>query len=572
MSGGGVHAGPLLSRWLRNTGVQIAVTLVLAVLVLAPLLPMLVQAFASAPLFDARWTWTLDNIRDFVGSAEIWAVTVNTLIFAVAATAISQMVGAAAAILIGRTDLPLRGPLGDIFMLPLYLSHVVLAVGWLTMYAPGAYIETLWTGLGLPSWNLYSLAGMAVVAGIAEAPVAFIYCLYGASAGSGSALEDAARVSGAGRLRVLFRITLPMMIPALVYSGVLNFVGGLEMLAIPQLFGKSVNVLTLSTYLYDKAIGAPQPNHGLVACAAFLLIVLVGLSLWLQWHLLRTAFRYTTIQGKAGQIKRVSLGQWRWPAALLIGLYLVVTTLVPLIGLTLRALTFILTPLVPFWDVLTLDAWQRVFNEPRFLLAITNTIETGLATALLGTALCVALVLVAQRSSFRFRWLTDTLALLPRAFPGLIVGLGVFYAAVLVAPIGYFRGTIWILVFAYLMIMIPAGVGVIAPAALQISRELDRAARVSGADWLRTSISIILPLLKPAMAGSFMLLFIASLKAYTAAMFLFSPKTEVIGASMLLLMEDGDTGIACALAVIQILFTLAIVLVARRLFGVRIYG
>jgi len=122
------------------------------------------------------------------------------------------------------------------------------------------------------------------------------------------------------------------------------------------------------------------------------------------------------------------------------------------------------------------------------------------------------------------------------------------------------------------MNMIPLGVGVIAPAALQISRELDRAGRVSGADWLRTSLSVVTPLLKPAMAGTFILMFVASLKSYTIAMFLFSPRTEVIGTSILLLAGDGDTGLACALAAVQILFTLVIVLLARWLFGVRIYG
>ncbi len=564
---------PNASRtWLRASGVQWLVTILLAILVLTPLLPILIQAFASAPLYDSQWHFTFANIAAFLHSGEIWAAAWNTLIFAAVSTAIAMAIGSAAAILIGRTDLPLRGVLGDLFMLPLYLSHLILGIGWLTMYAPGGFITTWAQMMGLPQWELYSLTGMSLIAGIAQAPLVYIYCLYGAAGNAGSTLEDAARTTGAGRLRVLLYITLPMMVPALVYSAVINFVAGLEMLAIPRLLGKTSGIATLSTFLYDKGIDNPQPNHGLVANAAFLLMVLVAVSLYLQWRLLRNAFKFMTVQGKAGRVKRLSLGRWRWPLAALLLVYMLVTMIVPVAGIILRAFTAILTPLVPIAKVLTTANVRRIFDEPRFFDAIVNTIEVGLLCAGIGAFFCLALVLVSQRSGFRFAWLTDGLAVLPRALPGLIVGLGVFYAAVLFPPFGWIRSTIWILVVAYLMSMIPLGVGVIAPAALQISRELDKAGRVSGADWLYTCRRIVVPLLKPAMAGAFILMFVASLKSYTIAMFLFSPSTEVIGSSILLLAGDGDTGLACALATVQIIFTLAIVLAARRLMGVRIYG
>lgn len=561
-----------LVAWLRNRGVQWLLTGILAILVLAPLLPMLVQAFASAPLYDARWTWTLDNAVAFVTSSQIWAVTGNTLVFAIGSTLISVIIGGLAAILIGRTDLPLRGVLGDLFMVPLYLSHLILGIGWLIMYAPGGYVTSWAQNLGLPAWNLYTLGGMAVIAGIAQAPLAYMYCLYGAAGNGNAALEDAARTAGAGRLRVFWSVTLPMLVPALTYSAVLNLVAGLEMLAIPRLFGKTSNIMTLSTYLYETGIDSPRPNHGLVANAAFLLMILVGISLLIQWKLLKDAFKFTTVQGKAGRTKRVSLGVWGWPLAVLIIVYMTVTTIIPVTGIVLRAFTTILTPLVPVTNMLTMDHMTRILAEPRFVNAIWNTIAVGVLSAVIGTAFCASLVLVSQRSDFAFRRVTDTLAMLPRALPGLIIGLGVFYAAVLFPPFGWIRGSIWILVIAYLMNLIPLAVGVIAPAALQISRELDRAGRTSGADWLRTSWSIVLPLLRPALAGSLILLFVASLKSYTIAMFLFSPSTEVIGASILLLVGDGDTGLACALATVQILFTLVIVLLSRWIMGVRIYG
>ncbi|MCX8999417.1 iron ABC transporter permease [Rhizobiaceae bacterium BDR2-2] len=557
---------------MRSTGLQWAVMLVLAVLVLTPLLPILVQAFASAPLYDSSWQFTFGNFQAFIRSPQVWAATGNTLVFTLISTGIALVAGAAMAILVGRTDLPLRGFVGDLFMVPLYLSHLILCIGWMTMYAPGGFVTTWLLQIGVPQWNLYSMGGMSLVAGVAQAPLVYMYCLYGAAGGAGGSLEDAARTVGAGRFRVLFSITLPLMVPALVYATILNLVAGLEMLAIPKLLGKTSNIHVLSTFLFDVGIDNPNPNHGLVANAAFLLMALVGISLFLQWRLLRNAFKFTTVQGKAGRAKRVSLGKWRWVLFALIMLYMLVTLVIPVGGIILRAFTVILTPLVPLANVLTTANVVRMFEEPRFFQAIVNTIEVGLLSAAIGTVLCAVLVLVSQRSSFRHAALVDGLAMLPRVLPGLIVGLGVFYAAVIFPPFGWIRSSIWILVVAYLMNMIPLGVGVIAPAVLQISRDLDKAGRVSGADWLRTSLSIITPLLKPAMAGTFILMFVASLKSYTIAMFLFSPRTEVIGASILLLAGDGDTGIACALATVQIAFTLIIVLVARWLMGVRIYG
>jgi len=557
----------------RSYLAQWGITLILAILVLTPLLPIILQAFASLPLYDARWSFTLSNFYDFASSQSLWLAAGNTVVFAILSTFIAVFIGTIAAILIGRTDLPLRALLGDVFMIPLYLSHLILCIGWMIMYAPGGFIASWLQNFGIAPFELYSMTGMSLVAGVAQAPLVYVYCLYGVAGGAGGALEDAARTVGAGRIQVLCRITLPLMMPALVYSAVLNLIAGFEMLAIPKLLGKTANIETISTFLVDIGIDNPAPNHGLVANGAFLLMILVIISLYFQRLLLKNAFKYTTLQGKAERHRPHRLGRiMRWIVFTLLCLYLAISLVVPIIGVVLRSVTVVLTPLVPIAKVLTMAHIVRLYEESRFFNAIINTIEVGIFSAIFGTLLCVGLVLVAQRSHFRFGAVVDALGQLPRMLPGLIVGLGVFYAAVIFPPFGWLRSSIWILVIAYLMNMIPLGIGVVAPALMQITQDLDKAGRVSGADWLRTVLNILAPLLKPAMAGSFILMFVASLKSYTIAMFLFSPSTEVIGTSILFLASDGDTGLACALATVQILVTLVIVIIARYLMRVRIYG
>ena len=160
----------------------------------------------------------------------------------------------------------------------------------------------------------------------------------------------------------------------------------------------------------------------------------------------------------------------------------------------------------------------------------------------------------------------------PRAVPGIIAGIGILYAAAMFGPLGWLRNTIWILVAAYVMRYIPAGFGAVAPALGQISQDLDRGARTVGADWWRTSWSILLPLIKPALFSCFSLIFILCFKEYVTAVFLFAPGSEVIGTTMLQFWQNGDNGPVAALATVQVGLTFLFVYLARRILGARIYG
>jgi iron(III) transport system permease protein len=142
----------------------------------------------------------------------------------------------------------------------------------------------------------------------------------------------------------------------------------------------------------------------------------------------------------------------------------------------------------------------------------------------------------------------------------------------MIPGIGGIRNTIWIMIIAFTMHLIPAGFGAVAPILLQISPDLDRAARVKGADWLTTSRRIVLPLMKPALVACYTILFISFFKEYSTAMFLFAPGSEVIGTTQLNLWTGGEMGQAAALAAIQIAVIGTCVGVARTVFGVRLHG
>ncbi|EKE71734.1 ABC transporter permease [Celeribacter baekdonensis] len=565
--GGGVQRSfdrARLAQWL--------IFIVTAALMLAPALPILLQVFVDRPLYADGWQFTLSNIGDIVQSERIGRIALTTGIFALFSVIIAEVLGIGAALLIGRTDLPGRQIMGDVLMWPLYLSHLIFALGWVVMYGPSGFVtQTIAQQTDGAPWNLYSIAGMSLVAGISQAPLAYLYCLYGAVRSVDSTLESAARTVGAGPLQVLRRVTLPLMVPSIITSSALNLVIAVETLSIPLFLARPARIDTLSTFLYAEGIAASNPNHGLVAASSLLLMLLVGSALVVQRILLRQGHRYETVKGKGSRPMVLSLGTLRWPLALLTGLILLVAVVVPIAGILLRAFTSFLSPLVPFTKVLTLANFEHLFGNPANLRAIGNTVQISLLSAALGTVLAVAVALVIQRSSFKFAGTLEALAYSPRVIPGMITGLGIFYAAIILPPMGWLRGNIGIMVVAYVMATLPLALGVIQPAIVQIGRDLDKAARTVGADWVSSMRLIMVPLLKPALLGSFILLFVFHLKSYIIAIFLIAPGLEIMGVTMLSLWTNGDVGELAAFATLQIVMIAVLLILSRLLFKVKIY-
>ncbi len=440
------------------------------------------------------------------------------------------------------------------------------------MFGPAGYITLAVQGvIGTQPWNLYSLTGMAVVAGLAQAPLAYLYCIASASSVDAS-LEDAARSAGAGTWTVLWRITLPLMRPSIIYATIMNFVVSLEILSIPLVFGGPAQIEVFTTYLYNRVFRTSTPAYGLVAAASFFMLALVMTLIALQGRLMRDRGRFVTVGGKATRPRAFPLGRWRWVAFGLMTFYVGFAIIAVIGGLALRSVVSLLSPLLPIWDLFTWENYQIIVEYPVYLRSIFNTIQISIAAGLIGTAFIALVVLVSTRSPFRFSRHLEYVAMAPRAVPGIIAGIGILYAAAMFGPLGWLRNTIWILVAAYVMRYIPAGFGAVAPALGQISQDLDRGARTVGADWWRTSWSILLPLIKPALFSCFSLIFILCFKEYVTAVFLFAPGSEVIGTTMLQFWQNGDNGPVSALATVQVGLTFLFVYLARRILGARIYG
>lgn len=551
---------------------QYSVLIVTALLVLAPFVPLIYQAVLDGPLYDPAAPLSLNNFHKLFSSAAFWHSFGNALLFGAGSAIVAQIFGTVFAVLVGRTDMPGAKWIGDLLIWPLFISHLVLALSWYTIYGPSGYVTQWVKGIvGLEPWNLYSISGMSVVAGVAQAPLAYLYCIAAINAAD-PALEDAARGVGARSWTVLRKITVPLLRPAILYGFIINFVIGMEMLSIPLIFGRAAKIQTFSTYLYDQALSQASPDYGLIAAASIVVLAAVLALLALQTRLVGHAQRYVTVGGKATRPKRFHLGAMRWPLSILTVLYMFFAVILPMGGLILRSVTQFLTPLMPFWNVMTWDHYRTLGSHPVFINSIWNTVLISAIGGVLGTALIVLISLVGNRSDFRWARQVDWLAQIPRALPGIFGGLAFLYLALSVPPVGWLRNTIWLLILAYTVRYIPTGLGAVTPSLQQIGADLDASARSSGAGWVRTCRVILLPLLRPAMFSCFALLFILYMREYVTAVFLIAPGSEVIGTTLLQFWENGDNGPVAALATIQILITVVFVYLARKILGVKIYG
>ncbi|BAS28595.1 ABC transporter permease [Limnochorda pilosa] len=555
----------------REGWIQWAITLVTAALVISTLLPIVYQSLRDRALYDPGGVLTLANFAELLADTRFQRVIVSSLEFAALTTLISVALGTLMAIAVGRTDVPGRHVFNDVLLWPMYLSPMVVAFGWVLMYGPAGYVTT-WArqALGL-SWNLYTIPGMALAAAVSETPLAYLYCLNTIMV-SDPSLEDAARISGARPVRVIRSVTLPLMRPPVLYSAVLIFTTSLELLSIPLILGNPVGIDFFASFIYTKGLLASRPDYGLIGAAAVVLLLAVFILVFLQGRLLGNTARFVMVRGKAyrGQIFRI--GWLRWVAFALVLGYMLVGAVIPIAGLLARAFTTVLTPLVPPWSFLTMDNMRLVFSYPSYVRSIWNSLLISLVGASLTTGFVILVALVAHRSSFRHRRVLEFLALAPRAIPGIIIGIGFFWAMVLLPPFGYLRNTILALVISFGVRYIPSAYGAISPMLMRIGPELDQAARVMGADWWTAARRIVVPLLRGATFSSFVLLFVSFMKEYASAAFLVAPGSEIMGLTMLQLWLQGDVGPVAALSTVQVAIITAVVYVGRRVLGVRVYA
>jgi iron(III) transport system permease protein len=550
---------------------RIVVIALTALAVLAPLSLVFYQSFLDAPFFQPDAALSLDAYQFVLTEDDFWTAFITTLTVSAGMTVIAVPLGAILAFLMVRTDMPGRAALEPLILVPIFVSAVVIAFGYVVALGPVGIFSTLMKSLlGTVPWNLYSMASLIAIAGLTHVPHVYLYAA-AALRGLGADLEEAARVCGANPLRVAVDVSLPMVLPAILFAGVLVFFLGFELFGLPLVLGDPQGLLVLSTYLYKLTNKLGVPSYQLMAVVVVAIVAMTAPLVYLQRLLLRQAQRYVSVRGKGLKVAPLKLGAWRWPAFVLIVLWFAFTVAVPLIGITVRSFVVTWGEGVNLFDVLTLDHYREILDYPNVVRAIANTLGIGVIGGAAAVACYTAIALAIHRWPSGWTRVVDYLVMVPRAMPGLVAGLALLWVFMFFKPLSPLRSTMVSIWLAYAIVWIAYGMRLVSGTLLQVAPELEEAARTVGAGDMQVKRDVTVPLIRTGMIASWLLIFLIFVREYSTGIYLLGPGTEVIGSLLVSLWGTGAVDLVSALSVINVVMIGAGLAVAVRL-GVRLHG
>jgi iron(III) transport system permease protein len=556
------------SKWLV-IGVPVALVVWLSIV---PLVFLLWQSFLSPQTATVPAHYTLDNFRTAYFSAETATLFLNSVQFALGAAAFSLALGTVLAWMNERTNTPFKAWFFGLSIIPLVIPSILFTVSWIMLASPKiGIINHVLQGLfdtDTVFVNIYTLPGMIWVDGLHYSPMAFLL-MTAAFRSMDPSLEESALMSGASVLQIARRITFKLAWPAAAGALLILIVRAIESFEVPALLGLPVGIQVYTSSIY-QAIHQYPSQVGLASAYAVTLLLITSIGIYLQSRLSRQGARFATVTGKGFRPRTMDLGRWRYLTAGLFVLYFVVIVLLPFLVLVWSSLQRFYS--VPSWAALhrvTFASYRAVLDYPDFAHTVGRSLILALSTATLIMVLSAVISWIVIRSRIPGRWLLDNLASLPLVFPGLVLGLAIMICYLYV-DIGVY-GTIWIMLIAYVTRFLPYGMRYNSASMLQIHKELEESAAMSGASFTMTFRRVVLPLLKPGLLAGWIYVLIVSIRELSSSILLYSPGTEVVSVMIWELWQNGQYVELSALGVMLIIALLCLVMLAQligRRFGI----
>ncbi len=565
---------PALWRRLELKWVVIGVSVALvAYLAIIPLAFLLWQSFFTPQTASKAAQFTLDNYVQAYTSLETFRLFVNSLQFSFGAALFSFLVGTTLAWMNERTNTPFKRLFFALSIIPLIIPGILFTVAWILLGSPkigliNLVLQDLF-GTDTVFVNVYSIWGMMWVDGLHYSPMAFLL-MTAAFRSMDPALEESAMMSGANVLQVAWRITLKLSWPAVFATLLILFVRSLESFEVPALLGLPVGIEVFTSSIY-RAIHQYPSQVGLASSYAVTLLVITTVGVYFQSRLSSQGSRYSTMTGKGFRPRTIDLGRWRYAAAALFVAYFLLIVVLPFLVLLWSSFQrFYSVPSMAALKNLTLDPYRFIFTYPTIVQAVWNSLLLSFGGATIIMLVTSVICWIVVKTKLPGRWLLDNVASLPMVFPGLVLGLSImiFY---LNFDIGIY-GTLWIMLIAYVTRFLPYGLRYNTTSMLQIHKELEESAAMSGASWGTTFWRVILPLLKPGLLAGWIYIVIVSIRELSASILLYSPGTEVVSITIWELWENGQYVELSALGVLFILALFLLVMVAQlvgRKFGLK---
>jgi iron(III) transport system permease protein len=492
--------------------------------------------------------WTLSHFAEFAQRPEEWRALWASIWISLATVGLSAAIGVPLAFLFERTEFPGRRVLGGLVALPVVLPPLVGVIAFLFLYGESGFVARAIQALFRLEESPWRLSGPAAVL-LVHAYSMYVYFYLFTRAGlarlDASVLEAAASL-GASRGRILARVTLPLLRPALTGAALLTFMTALASFSAPYVFGGGFRVMT--TQIVASKLNGDLPM-AMVETVTLAAVALVGLAL------LQASERGRVVTGGGRGIApaRRRLGRARWVAASL-GWLLAAVLLLP-------HATLVLVSLVPrgTWTVeilppvLGLSNYASLLSEPERLRPLVNSLWMAAAATAAALVLGFAAARLAVRARSHLGGLLETLLTIPWALPGTVFAVALSTTFSVHAPaIGRFVlvGTAAILPLAYLVRSLPLTGRSTFAGFRQLDPALDEAAASLGASRWRRFRRVDLPLLAPALAAGASLAFITALGDFVVSIVLYTYETRPISIEILSSLRLNEIGVAAAYGVV----------------------
>ena len=504
--------------------IMAAVLLSLGFFLIWPVLLILINSFNTADdwLVDPR-VWGFDHWNTAFVKPDLLVTIWNSVMIWGLTAAISFPVGVTIAWLLARTKIPWSRQLEFLFWVAYMVPSLPVTIAWINLLDP--YIGFINVALmELPfidegPFNIFSVEGIVWVNLMGNGIVLKVMLLTPAFRNMDAAMEEAARVSGAGNLRTALKVTLPLMITPMVLVLALQLLRVFQSFETELLLGEPFNFYVYSTKIY-ALVRTEIPNYGEAAALASVTMLIIALIIPLQrWIIQRR--RYTTLTGsfKPGL---VDFGNWNYVLFAAIVLLLVVLSIMPVIVLTLGSF---MTRIGYFELGFTLDHWVAVLGNPVFLLALKTTLIIATVAAICSPLLFSVLAYILVRTRLPWRVVLDWVIWGSGAIPGILAGLGLLWLFLGTPGLAFLYGSLWALILVVILQGNTTGVNVLKGVFVQVGADMEEAARASGAGWMRTYFRIWLPLLMPTLALLAVLNFVSAAGVTSSIILLASRET-----------------------------------------------
>ncbi len=505
---------------------------------------------------------------------------VHSLTIALGATMLAMTIGGLMAWMVVRTDIPGKGIINQLATIPYIMPSWTIAMAWTVLFknqksggTPG-FLEFI-TGSPTPDWLAYGPFPIIVSSGLHYYTFFFLF-ISAALLSIDSSLEEAGELAGAGRWRIMRKITFPLVIPAIASGFIMTFSKTMGTFGGPNVLGVPVRYYTLSTMLRSNTgIG----NYGDGFVLAIVLILFAMVTVMLNQKVVGTRKSYETIGGRGFMSQKVKLRNWK---VLLTGLVVVfefIIAILPLVlliysTLMLRSGNYSLTNFtLAHWlgkgDLSINSGEPGILLNPRIWKGAWNSIRlsiwTAFFTALLGIILGYAIV---KGRGTRLSKLVEQMSFIPYVIPG--IAFGAVYISMFTKPVGpipALYGTFALLVVVSVAKHIPYSARSGVSAMLQVSKELEEAAAIAGASPWQRFKRIIFPLTSTGFVSGFLLTFITTMRELSLIILLVTPTTAVLASMTMRYIENGNDQQADAVIILLIALVLIGNLIISRFRG-----